>query len=168
MKREEIKKTIEQVVEVQYIAEDGTVFWNEEECKKYEESALFVVSKNLKKLSKERSCIFNLFGEGSEENEIEIFDIQNKNDLDNLKKYLYLKAKENGASECYLESCFSGGENENRKDYVFDGVTFGHEVIVFWSYDMDWFWVYKDGSLEGYFNFIRENYNKIIAAEEND
>ena len=30
--------TIEKVVRIEYIAEDGTVFRNEEECKKYEEN----------------------------------------------------------------------------------------------------------------------------------
>ena len=37
MKRNEIKRerTIEEVVRVEYIAEDGQIFYNEEECKKY-------------------------------------------------------------------------------------------------------------------------------------
>ena len=52
MKKNEIKKTIEQVVRVEYIAEDGTVFYSEGECAEYEESALFVVSNQLKRLSK--------------------------------------------------------------------------------------------------------------------
>lgn len=39
MKVNEIRKTetIEKLVRTEYIAEDGTVFSNEEECKKYEE-----------------------------------------------------------------------------------------------------------------------------------
>ena len=44
MKTNEIKRTIEEVVCVEYIAEDGQVFYDKEECKKYEESALFAVS----------------------------------------------------------------------------------------------------------------------------
>lgn len=52
MKVNEIRKieTIEKLVRTEYIAEDGTVFSNEEECKKYEESALFAVSKELKRM----------------------------------------------------------------------------------------------------------------------
>ena len=52
MKVNEIRKieTIEKLVRTEYIAEDGTVFSNEEECKKYEESALFAVSKELKRI----------------------------------------------------------------------------------------------------------------------
>ena len=52
MKVNEIRKTetIEKLVRTEYIAEDGTVFRSEEECKKYEESALFAISKELKRL----------------------------------------------------------------------------------------------------------------------
>lgn len=53
MRTNEIKRTVEEVVRVEYIAEDGTVFSNEEECKKYEESALFAISKELKRLTKD-------------------------------------------------------------------------------------------------------------------
>ena len=45
MRTNEVKETREVVVRTEYIAEDGTVFRNEEECKKYEESALFAISK---------------------------------------------------------------------------------------------------------------------------
>lgn len=53
MKVNEIRKTetIEKLVRTEYIAEDGTIFRSEEECKKYEESALFAISKELKKLN---------------------------------------------------------------------------------------------------------------------
>ena len=52
MRVNEVKetKTIEEVVRIEYIAEDGQVFRSEEECKKYEESALFAISKELKLL----------------------------------------------------------------------------------------------------------------------
>ena len=55
MRVNEVKqtKTIEEVVR-QYIAEDGEVFSNEEECNKYEESALFAVSKQLKRLDNKK------------------------------------------------------------------------------------------------------------------
>ena len=50
MKTNEVKETREVVVRTEYIAEDGTIFRSEEECKKYEESALFAISKELKRL----------------------------------------------------------------------------------------------------------------------
>lgn len=166
MKRNEIKRTIEEVVRVEYIAEDGQVFYNEEECKKYEESALFAVSSKLKKLNKKFTGIYELIENGCEEDELEIFDVQTEADLDNLRRYLYLRAMKHGASDKTIRECFTS-EDGKRSDYVFDSVTIGHEVLIFWSYDNDWFWVYKDGSLDGYFSWIRDRFNKIIASEEN-
>ena len=168
MKKNEIKKTIEQVVRVEYIAEDGTVFYGangEEECRKYEESALFAVSKKLRRLNNGHASEYSLNENGSEDNELEIFDVQTEEDLENLKRYIYLKLINNGASEDSAKSFFTA-EYEDRKDFVFDNVTIGHEVLVFWSYDQDWVWTYKDGSLEGYFEWLRSKYNKIITPEE--
>jgi hypothetical protein len=168
MKKNEIKRTrtIEEVVTTEYIAEDGQVFYNEEECKKYEESALFAVSKRLKKLTPKWTSIYQFIGEGSDEFELEIFDVQTDEDLELLRRYLYLKLTKNGASESSIKSCFTS-EDGKRQNFVFDNITSGHEVLVFWSYDNDWFWVYKDGSLDGYFSWLRERYNKIIIPEEN-
>ena len=165
MKKNEIKRTVEEVVRVEYIAEDGTVFYDEAEAKKYEESALFVVSNKLKRLSNGAS-ICDLIEEGCDENELEIFDVQTKEDLDNLRRYLYLKAMKNGASDKTIKDAFTSSDGISRKDFVFDGVTKGHEVLIFWSYENDWFWVYKDGSLDGYFSWLKEKYTKIITPKE--
>ena len=165
MKVNEIKRTVEQVVRVEYIAEDGQIFYNEDECKKYEESALFAVSRKLKRLNIKPISVYNLIDEGSEEDDVEIFDIQTDQDLENLRRYLYLKARKNGASENGVNSCFKS-EDGKRKDYVFDGVTKGHEVIICWSYDCDHFWVHRDGSIEGYLNYLRDRMTKLITPEE--
>ena len=168
MKKNEIKRTIEEVVRVEYVAEDGTVFYNEEECRKYEESALFVVSNKLTRLTNKWTSIYDFMEEGSDECELEIFDVQTENDLENLRRYLYLKAMKNGASEASIKRAFTSEDDIERKDFVFDGVTIGHEVLISWSYENDWFWVYKDGSLEGYFSFLRERYMKLTMPKENN
>ena len=167
MRKNEIKKTetIEKVVRVEYIAEDGMIFGTEEECRKYEESALFAISKKLKRLSGVHTTIYDLNEEGSDESALEVFDVQTEEDLDNLRRYLYLTMTKNGASESNIKECFTS-ENGKRKDFVFDGVTHGHEVLIFWGYDEDWFWVYKDGSLDGYFSWLREKYMNIITPKE--
>lgn len=167
MKKNEIKRMIEEIVRVEYIAEDGTVFYNEKECKKYEESALFVVSNKLKRLTTKWTSVQELNEDWSDEYELEIFNVQTKEDLDNLKKYLYLKAIKNGAHHKHIKNAFTSADGK-RKDYVFDNVTIGHEVLIFWDYDKDWFWVYKDGSLNGYFEWIRERYTKIITSEDSN
>ena len=167
MKKNEIKKTVEQVIRVEYVAEDGMIFHDEEECRRYEESALFAVSKKLKRLSGAHTTPYDLNEDGSEDCRLEIFDVQTEKDLENLRRYLYLTLLKNGAHENNFKDCFTSDDGR-RKDCVFDGVTYGHEVMIFWSYDDDWFWVYKDGSLNGYFEWLREKYTKIVTPKENN
>ena len=165
MRKNEIKKTVEEIVGVEYIAEDGTIFNNKEECEKYEKSALFVVSNKLNRLNTKETYINDFNDEGSCDCELEIFDIQTEEDLNNLRRYLYLKAITNGATEKGIKDAFTSDDGK-RENFVFDNVTIGHEVLVFWSYDKDWFWVYKDGSLNGYFELLKERYDKIITPKE--
>ena len=165
MRKNEIKKTVEEIIGVEYIAEDGTIFNNKEECEKYEESALFVVSNKLKRLNTKETYINDFNDEGSCDCELEIFDIQTEEDLNNLRRYLYLKAITNGATEKGIKGAFTS-EDGKRENFVFDNVTIGHEVLVFWSYDKDWFWVYKDGSLNGYFELLKERYDEIVTPKD--
>lgn len=166
MRKNEIKKTQEIVVRTEYVADDGTVFHNEAECHKYEESALFAISRELKRLSNNLTQ-YDINDDLCEDCEIEIFDIQTDKDLENLKRYLYLKAQKNGASETSIKECFTS-ENGNRNDYVIDNVTIGHEVIIFWDYEKSWFWVYKDGSINGYVEFFREKITKLITSNKEE
>ena len=164
MKVNEIKKTVEQVVRVEYVAEDGQIFYSKDECEKYEESALFAVSSRLKRLNTKELSVYDLLGEGSEECLIEIFDVQTDDDLETLRRYLYLKALKNGASEKYIDSYFTSKDGTNN-EYVFDNVTKGHEVIIWWGWDMDCFNTYRDGSIEGYLNYLRDKWTKFITPE---
>ena len=110
MRVNEVRKTetIEKLVRTEYIAEDGTVFSNEEECKKYEESALFEISKELKRLT-EKDCVSqnDINDNLSYDDMVEIFDVQTERDLENLRRYLYLKMRKNGASEDSIKECFT-------------------------------------------------------------
>ena len=151
MRVNEVRKTetIEKLVKIEYIAEDGTVFESKEECKKYEESALFALSRQLKRMGNENyisHCDIN--DDCSCDEKVEIFDIQTERDLENLKRYLYLVLKKNGASDDTVNDCFTSKDGTRNK-HVFDSVTAGHEVMIFWNYDEDWFWVYNDGSING-------------------
>lgn len=147
----EIKETVERLVRVEYIAEDGEVFYNEEECKKYEESALFAVSKQLKRMTNREISQYDINEDCSDGYQVEIFDIQTVKDLENLERYLYLKAKSN-----YSNASVDG---------VLTKVTIGHEVIIFWNYDQDACWTMGDGSIEGYCNYIRDRITKLITPE---
>ena len=97
---------------------------------------------------------------GSDEDDVEVYDIQTNDDLINLRRYLYLKMQNANASEGDIKCCFES--SEKRKGYSFDSVTYGHEVLIWWNYDQTFFWVYGDGSIEGYMNKARERFNKII------
>lgn len=165
MKVKEITETREVVVRTEYVADDGEVFRNEEECKKYEESALFAVSKKLKRLTKENTITHNDVHEGCwDEEDVEIFNVQTEEDLENLRRYLYLKMRKHGSSEYDLKECFTS-ENRLRKDFVFNGVTYGHEVMIFWNSDNDSFWVYRNGSINDYVEYHREKIKKLITPE---
>lgn len=115
MRVNEVRKTetIEKLVKIEYIAEDGTVFSNEEECKKYEGSALFAISKELKRLT-EKDCVSqNDINDGlSYDDMVEIFDVQTERDLENLRRYLYLKMSKNGASEDSVKECFTSKDGK--------------------------------------------------------
>lgn len=165
MRANKVKETREVVVRTEYIAEDGTVFRNEEECKKYEESALFAISKELKRLTKDNTSQSEINDNFSYDDTVEIFEVQTEKDLENLRRYLYLKARKNGASEDNVKRCFTSKDGE-RSNYIFDNVTAGHEVMIFWNYDEDWFWVYGDGSIEAFCNFHKDRITKLITPKE--
>ena len=128
------------------------MFYKEEECKKYEKSTLFAVRKQLKKLNNRYLSVYDLCNEGNYDCEVEIFDVQTDKDLENLRRYLYLKAINNGASEENIQECFS---SDKYKEQIFDGVTKGYEVIIWWNCYYDNFWVYRDGSIDGYLLYKR-------------
>lgn len=157
MKINEIKEMVEQVIRTEYVAEDGTVFCDKEECEKYEKSALFMVSKRLKRLSKNNASHYDLVGSlGDDYASLEIFDIQTSEDLDFLKRYLLLTLLDNGESEQRAETILE----ENKE------LTAGHEVLVFWTYEHNYFWTYGNGSLDEYVEFVRKSYKKIVTPEK--
>ena len=81
-----------------------------------------------------------------------VFDIQTERDLDNLKKYLYLKTRQNGAKENDIE-------NSN-----INNITSGHEVLIWWNYENDFFYIYGNGSLEAYLDVIRKEKSAVRAT----
>lgn len=154
MKVKEIKKTIEQVVNTQYIAEDGEIFYTKEECEKYEQSALFVLSKSLNRIDDGNVSQYGLIGEGYDDTYIEIFNIQNDDELEKLKRYLYLKIQQNGSYS-------------NIDDMIKDmKLTSGHEIIIFFNYDFDYCWCKGDGSLNAFLENVKTRYNNIINPKE--
>lgn len=153
MKINEVKRMVEEVVSTQYIADDGTLFYSKEECEKYEQSALFVVNSKLKRLNGRDVSVFDLYDEGSEEDGIEIFDVQTEEDLENLRRYVYLTLAQNNATP-------------KEGEVILADATIGHEIIVFWWYDRDGYYILGDGSLDSVIERIKKNYLKCFKTRE--
>ena len=156
MKINEIKKTVEEVVRVEYIAEDGTVFHDKEECEKYEKSALAVVSSRLKRLDKKYTSWEDLLYFSYDDCKLEIFDIQDQEDLDNLCQYVVLTLSENHAYKDEIEYA----------PKKINGCGVGHEVMIFWGCDKEYITVIGNGSLNAYIERLKENYEKILNPTE--
>lgn len=148
MRTEEIKET--KVVGTRYIADDGTVFLSQEECMKYEKSALFVTRSKLKLIADTDQEEFAV--DGCCDNAVEVFDVQTQEDLDNLKAYLHLTLSIHGVRN----------PDHYFNESTFENVTFGHEVIIWWSYDRDYFWVHGDGSVDAYVECAKQRALKAI------
>lgn len=148
MKVNEIKETVEKVVRTDYIAEDGKVFHDEEECKKYEESALFVLSQDLKiKTILKYDCM----DDGCDAEYVRVFEVPTEKELEKLKRYLHLKA---------TEGINLSGDLSN--------LTYGCKIITFWNYEDNYCWTYGDGSLEAYASHVKERMEEAITKAYSD
>ena len=152
MRINEVKETIERVVRVEYVAEDGTVFYNKTECEKYEESALCIVKAKLKKINKKWLSQDDVFNDSYYDCEVEFFNVQTERDLDNLKQYIILVLKKN---ECY-DKLFEEAIEQ------FDCLTYGHEIVIAWNEDKSYFVTRGDGSIEAHTNYLKERMMKCI------
>lgn len=160
MRINEVRKTetIEKLVKVEYIAEDGTVFKSKEECKKYEESELFAVSKQLKRLDNDNfkkgsSSEYDIYDRCTEENLVEIFNAETERDIENIRRYVYLKTLLNSS-------------HVKHSDVDLPNITQGHEVIIHWNYCEDNCWTIGDGSIDAFCGYIRDNLMRLITPKE--
>lgn len=160
MRVNEVRKTetIEKLIRTEYIAEDGTIFRSDEECKKYEESALFAVSKQLKRLDGDSfknggSSEYDIYSECSDEFLVEIFNAETEKDIENIRRYVYLKA-------------LSNSSHINKSDVDLPNITAGHEIIIHWSYDEDSCWTIGNGSIDAFCDYIRDNLMSLITPKE--
>lgn len=147
MRTEDILET--KVVRTEYIADDGTRFFSKEECEKYEQSALFVMRAKLKLIADTNEEEFSIGG--CYDDVVEVFDVQTQEDLDNLKAYLHLVLSTHGTRD--FDNYFNKDSNYR---FSFANATFGHEIIIWWSYDQDHFWMYGDGSIDAYVEYTRQ------------
>lgn len=89
MKVSEIKETREVVVRTEYIANDGTVFKNEDECKKYEGTCRCVLRTEYKRLVRGNINEYDLFYEnGCEDYSYDIVEVVTEADREILNRVL--------------------------------------------------------------------------------
>lgn len=156
MRINEIKETKEVIVRTEYIAEDGKKFNSEEECKKYEESALFMVSRQLKRLGGNKMLSeFDIYDEACGDCPIEIFKAETETDIENIRRYAYLRVAVNH-------------KKVYENDVELPNITPGHEVIIHWNYDEDTCWAIGDGSINAMCDYIRSNITKLITPKESE
>lgn len=159
MRVNEVKqtKTIEELVRTEYIAEDGAVFRDREECKKYEDSALFAITKRLKRItdSKRSMTEADIYDECPDDYLVEIFNAETEKDIENIRRYVYLSA-------------ISVHPDVTKSDVELPNITPGHEVIIHWNYNHECCWAIGDGSVDAFCNCIRSNIMKFITPKEVD
>lgn len=96
MRINEIKETREVVVRTEYIAKDGTIFKDKEECERYEKTCKCVIMTDYNTLIKGYIAEYGLFDSGSEEfgyDLIEIKDETSREIVNKALKFWYKDAK---------------------------------------------------------------------------
>lgn len=89
MKINEIKETREIVVRTEYVAKDGTVFYNEEECKKYEKTCRCVLMTDYRRLVKGNINEYDLFYEnGCSDYKYDIVEVKTETDREIVNRVL--------------------------------------------------------------------------------
>lgn len=119
----EIKKEIQKVEYVtKYEANDGTIFNDANECRKYEESAEAVLLSNFRQLQVKFVNEYEMFGVGSEEYFLSIVKLKDKEDVDLVMQLYCLFNKHNAKNDAVLqemrEKCWKA---INTYDYLLVG-----------------------------------------------
>ncbi len=142
MKEVTREKTITEVA--YYEAIDGMRFNTKEDCEKYEKSAELVVLAELKAYKIGSMTPYELYnGEGSEEYDIDIYNIPNSDVLRKLNTYRLMIAKDN---------------NVIGEEYV------GKTILLQWDYDHQY--SYCEGTIDDIVAKVRRAYDKAIAPKE--
>lgn len=90
MKINEIKQEI--VVRTEYIADDGTKFCDQEQCKQYENTCKYVIMAQYKNLVKKHMTFYELMQDtglwATDEESVDIIEIKNENDVYTINKVI--------------------------------------------------------------------------------
>ena len=141
-----IEKQVEKVTKetvITYEASDGRIFKSEEECKKYEETAKMVVYNMIQQNLIGKTNIYDLFGEGNQDELVEIYRIDSLEIVELLNRYISLTTY-----------------NKEARNIITNDMV-GKDIILCWSYDMEWCWTHE--SIDDLCNDIRKSYMSTIS-----
>jgi hypothetical protein len=143
VKQENVNKTVYQAI-------DGTEFINKEECRKYEDTALACINARYRKLVVHTSDEYTLFEAGSEDNIVEVVNLQSSKDVDIVfQMWLYYNSyhsKNTDICDERLNKLTICSENS-------------HLLFVYRGYEGDCFGILK--SFDEYMEMFNDLKNKI-------
>lgn len=150
IQRERVTKSYYNV----YVANDGTEFNDESECKKYDDSARCVLSAKYKELIVADTDEWSLFGAGNDEGTVEVLKISSQSDVDLVLQML-----------CLIQRLAEDSELERRvtikaKELLERALNEDGIMLVGRGYGREDFWCI------GTPKSIVENISKAIAAAD--
>lgn len=134
MRVNEVKETKEVVIKTEYIAADGKVFSNKEECNKYEKTCRCVIMGAYTPLVKASISEYELFDTGCEDFYYDIVEIKDETDLEIVNKAIKFA---------------------NERARLVDRTKIGTTIMVAKDYD---------GTLTGYHTSIEDILERIRTA----
>lgn len=139
-------KTIQMPKEIiKYVANDGTEFGSEEECKKYEETAICAITAAVNGITVNSCCGDAILDSGAPfccDGFLRAIKIKNVDDVETVNRWIIALNKEN-KSNCITPNAI--------------GSTF-----IFEEYDR---WVYPHGDIEEMVKVFRESLEKYLGEE---
>lgn len=120
--------------DIKYEAIDGTIFYNKEECEKYDNSAKAVIRAKFKKLVLAERNEYNLFNVGNDEDTVYVVKMPKAQDADTVKQ-LYVAdhewATKNEEYQKYIDEAFGIIDKAyEEKDILFIGENYEGETYI--------------------------------------
>lgn len=139
-----------------YVANDGTEFMNEDECRKYDESAKGALNARLRKIMVKETSEEELFEFGSCDKTIEIYRPTCAEDKNTIIQMCYL-------TNPHLERAEYRHHIERTEGFIDRAINESDYLLVDRGYEYDGFWVY--GTLRSTFERL-ENFCKQSDKKE--
>lgn len=136
-----------------YVATDGTEFKNEDECRKYEESANGVVSARYKDLIVKTDCENDIIGCGCEDDRVDVVSVRTEAEYDIVLQMLLLDSP-------YLTYDEHKDRLDRNKAVIRKALDEKDVLLINRGYELDNFWIM------GTRNSLKEEIDKFCTPVE--